>query len=64
MSKFNFSGAFDDMKNDANKKIEKQISDKIRQKFPEIINFSVKVNLTTGKITITGLTPEQVEQVK
>jgi hypothetical protein len=52
-----------DLKQKANKDLEKQLIQEIKSKFPDIKNYSVRVDISTGKINITGLTKEQASQL-
>jgi hypothetical protein len=48
---------------DAHADIEKQLSDKIRLKFPNISDFTVNYIPNEEKFNITGLTEEQLSEV-
>jgi hypothetical protein len=52
-----------DLNREAKASVEKQISDRIKHEFPEIIQFTVNFDIKNNKVNITGLTEEQVAQI-
>lgn len=63
MSKFNFNKLGDDIMRDAKNKIEQDVTNKIKKTFPEITNFSVNYDVKSQKVTIIGLTEDQVKRL-
>ena len=63
MAGFNAEKIMSDIKKRAGEDLKRGVIADIKQKFPMIDNFSVKVDITTGKIVIEGLTEEQVAQL-
>jgi hypothetical protein len=63
MAKFNSKSFEENLKKEAYKSFENQLAQRIRSKYPDISDFSVKFDPTNAKFIITGLTEEQIRKI-